>query len=231
MGCEVDYQTSATTVLGRPLRGIDVDMNAISDTVQTLAVVALFAEGPTTIRNVAHIRHKETDRIGNLATELRKLGATVDELSDGLRITPAPLHGARIETYNDHRMAMSSGTCRTEDSRRGDPRPASIGKDISRILPRPGNARGGRRSKAQGDGYPWAGFEFQNQCFSHTPSRKRRNTGNRCLAPSLARQACVFWGKPLGLWKTPAQFKSHCVENSLFAETLTASTTAAGEPR
>ena len=107
MGCDVDYQSSATTVLGRPLRGIDVDMNAISDTVQTLAVVALFAEGPTTIRNVAHIRHKETDRIGNLATELRKLGATVEELSDGLRIAPAPLHGARIETYNDHRMAMS----------------------------------------------------------------------------------------------------------------------------
>ncbi len=94
MGCDVDYQTSATTVLGRPLRGIDVDMNAISDTVQTLAVVALFADGPTTIRNVAHIRHKETDRIGNLAIELRKLGATVEELSDGLRITPAPLHGA-----------------------------------------------------------------------------------------------------------------------------------------
>jgi 3-phosphoshikimate 1-carboxyvinyltransferase len=107
MGCDVDYQPAATTVVGRPLRGIDVDMNSISDTVQTLAVVALFAEGPTTIRNVAHIRHKETDRIGNLATELRNLGAAVEELSDGLRITPTTLHGARIETYNDHRMAMS----------------------------------------------------------------------------------------------------------------------------
>ena len=68
-------------------------MNAISDTVQTLAAVALFADGPTTITGVAHIRHKETDRIGNLAIELRKLGATVDELPDGLRITPGPLHG------------------------------------------------------------------------------------------------------------------------------------------
>jgi 3-phosphoshikimate 1-carboxyvinyltransferase len=82
-------------------------MNAISDTAQTLAVVALFAEGPTTIRGVAHIRHKETDRIGDLARELRKLGAKVEEFADGLRITPAPLHGATIETYNDHRMAMS----------------------------------------------------------------------------------------------------------------------------
>ena len=63
-------------------------MNAISDTVQTLAPVALFADGPTTIRGVGHIRHKETDRIGDLARELRKLGATVDELPDGLRIMP-----------------------------------------------------------------------------------------------------------------------------------------------
>jgi 3-phosphoshikimate 1-carboxyvinyltransferase len=107
MGCGVEYQAAATSVVGRPLRGIDVDMNAISDTVQTLAAVALFAEGPTTIRNVAHIRHKETDRIGNLAAELRKLGATVDELPDGLRIVPGPPQGAQLETYNDHRMAMS----------------------------------------------------------------------------------------------------------------------------
>ena len=82
-------------------------MNAISDTVQTLAAVALFADGPTTIRNVAHIRHKETDRIAALATELRKFGAEVDERADGLRIMPGPLHGAAIDTYDDHRMAMS----------------------------------------------------------------------------------------------------------------------------
>jgi len=56
---------------------------------------------------VAHIRHKETDRIGDLARELRKLGAEVEELPDGLRIVPAPPRGATIETYNDHRMAMS----------------------------------------------------------------------------------------------------------------------------
>jgi 3-phosphoshikimate 1-carboxyvinyltransferase len=107
MGCEVNEDPRGITVIGQPLRGIDADMNAISDTVQTLAAVALFADGPTTIGNVAHIRHKETDRIGNLAVELRKLGAEVDESADGLRITPCSLHGARIATYNDHRMAMS----------------------------------------------------------------------------------------------------------------------------
>src|SRR5438477_11997788 len=73
----------------------------------TLAAVACFAEGATTIRNVAHIRHKETDRLAALATELRRIGGGVKELPDGLAITPASLHGAKIDTYNDHRMAMS----------------------------------------------------------------------------------------------------------------------------
>jgi 3-phosphoshikimate 1-carboxyvinyltransferase len=107
MGCEIVHGEDGITVTGNSLRGIDVDMNAISDTVQTLAAVSLFADGPTTIRNVAHIRHKETDRIGKLAIELRKFGAEVEELADGLRIIPRPLHAARIATYNDHRMAMS----------------------------------------------------------------------------------------------------------------------------
>jgi 3-phosphoshikimate 1-carboxyvinyltransferase len=107
MGCDVRYLDDRITVAGRPLHGIEIDMNAISDTVQTLAVAALFADGPTTIHGVAHIRHKETDRIHALAVELRKLGAEVEEHSDGLRITPRPLHGAEIDTYDDHRMAMS----------------------------------------------------------------------------------------------------------------------------
>jgi 3-phosphoshikimate 1-carboxyvinyltransferase len=107
MGCQVQDADGALTVSGGSLQGIDVNMNAISDTVQTLAAVALYADGPTTITGVGHIRHKETDRIGDLACELRKLGAEVDELADGLCITPRPLHGTVIETYNDHRMAMS----------------------------------------------------------------------------------------------------------------------------
>ena len=69
-------------------------MNAISDTVQTLAAVALFAAGPTRVRGVAHNRHKETDRIGDLACELRRLGAEVEEHPDGLTIVPKPLRAA-----------------------------------------------------------------------------------------------------------------------------------------
>lgn len=110
MGCDVRYESDRTVVArdpDRPLRGIEVDMNAISDTVQTLGAVALFANGPTTITGVAHIRHKETDRIAALAAELRKLGAEVEERDDGLRIVPGNLHGAEIDTYDDHRMAMS----------------------------------------------------------------------------------------------------------------------------
>ncbi len=107
MGCEVRYEVDSVTVTGGKLCGIDVDMNAISDTVQTLSVVALFAEGTTEIRNVPHIRHKETDRIAAVATELRKLGAKVVEHADGLEITPGAFTPATIDTYNDHRMAMS----------------------------------------------------------------------------------------------------------------------------
>ncbi len=107
MGCGVIYDTDCITVQGAPLSGVHVDMNAISDTVQTLAAVAIFADGPTTIDNVGHIRHKETDRISAIATELRKLGADVDERDDGLTITPGEHRAATIDTYDDHRMAMS----------------------------------------------------------------------------------------------------------------------------
>ena len=108
MGCRVDRADGEMTVHGGPLRGIDVDMNAISDTVQTLSVVALFADGSTRVRGVAHNRFKETDRIGDLARELRKLGAMIDEHEDGLTIHPAEaFKGATLETYHDHRMAMS----------------------------------------------------------------------------------------------------------------------------
>jgi 3-phosphoshikimate 1-carboxyvinyltransferase len=108
MGCTVERGATSTTVTGAPLRGVDVDMNAISDTVMTLGVVALSAEGMTRIRNVGHIRHKETDRIAALATELRKLGAAVDEQADGLILFPPDrISPARIATYDDHRMAMS----------------------------------------------------------------------------------------------------------------------------
>lgn len=107
MGCQVQFLDDAVRVIGGPLRGIEVDMGDVSDTVQTLAAVALFAEGPTVVRGVAHNRVKETDRIEDLATELRRVGATVDTFEDGLAIQPGVLRPAEIETYNDHRMAMS----------------------------------------------------------------------------------------------------------------------------
>ena len=111
MGCDLTWGDDHVVVSGRAARGIEIDMNAISDTVPTLAVVALFATGPTRITNVAHVRDKETDRIGDLVRELRRLGADVEEREDGLTVWPSgaatPLHGAVIHTYDDHRMAMS----------------------------------------------------------------------------------------------------------------------------
>jgi len=108
MGCTVfDGPDYIEVQSGNELRGIDIDLNAMPDMAQTLAVVALFAKGPTTIRNVANLRIKETDRIAATARELRKLGAKVEEREDGLHILPGPPHAATIDTYDDHRMAMS----------------------------------------------------------------------------------------------------------------------------
>ncbi len=107
MGAQVRYQEDAITVSGAPLRGVDVDMDSMSDTGMTLAIAALFAEGPTTIRNIGNWRVKETDRIAAMAAELRKVGATVEEGSSYLTIhPPEKLLPAVIETYDDHRMAM-----------------------------------------------------------------------------------------------------------------------------
>ena len=107
MGCAVEREPHAIAVRGGRLVGVDIDMNAMPDAVLALAVVALFAEGPTRIRNVANLRIKETDRLAALERELGRLGARAHALADGLEIEPGPLHGAAIETYDDHRMAMA----------------------------------------------------------------------------------------------------------------------------
>lgn len=109
MGCSVDVDENGVEVRGPDrLRGVDVDMNAVSDTVMTLAAIAPFADRPTRIRNVAHIRHKETDRIHALVTELRRLGVCAEERDDGLLIHPCDrLAPCTVQTYDDHRMAMS----------------------------------------------------------------------------------------------------------------------------
>ena len=95
---------------GWPLKAIDLDCNHIPDAAMTLAVMALYAQGTTTLRNIASWRVKETDRIAAMATELRKLGAQVEEGADFLRVTapasPADWHAATIHTYDDHRIAM-----------------------------------------------------------------------------------------------------------------------------
>lgn len=108
MGCRVSWLDDAVEVQGPArLNGIDVDMNPISDTVQTLAAIAPLADGPVTVRNVEHIRAKETDRLAALTCELRRIGIEVSELADGLVIQPGESRGGVIQTYDDHRMAMS----------------------------------------------------------------------------------------------------------------------------
>ena len=110
MGAEVEVTDGYTEVRGPAdgdLRGVDLDLGPISDTAQTLAAIAPFASAPTTIRGIAHARLKETDRVSALATELRRLGQGVYEVPDGLRIRPRPIQPADIDTYDDHRMAMS----------------------------------------------------------------------------------------------------------------------------
>jgi 3-phosphoshikimate 1-carboxyvinyltransferase len=94
---------------GRKLKAIDMDLNHIPDAAMTAAVMALFADGPSTLRNIASWRVKETDRLAAMATELRKLGAAVEEGPDSLRISPPKLllPNQKIDTYDDHRMAMS----------------------------------------------------------------------------------------------------------------------------
>ncbi len=107
MGAAVTFSDDSITVEGRPLRGVEVDMSAISDTVQTLAMVATVADGPTTMTNIGFIRAKETDRIAAPATELERLGIEVDAEPDSLTVHPGTAHGGIVQTYDDHRMAMS----------------------------------------------------------------------------------------------------------------------------
>lgn len=108
MGATVEYSDFWIEVTGTgKLKGVDVDLNHIPDAAMTIATTALFADGPTCIRNIYNWRVKETDRLSAMATELRKVGAIVEEGNDFIHITPpAALNSAAIDTYDDHRMAM-----------------------------------------------------------------------------------------------------------------------------
>ncbi|HUF32832.1 MAG TPA: 3-phosphoshikimate 1-carboxyvinyltransferase [Acidimicrobiales bacterium] len=108
MGAIVRSDDEGTEVVGTgALRGVDVDLTDLSDTAQTLAATAVFATGPTRVRGIGFIRRKETDRIAAVVRELRRCGIEAEEHPDGFSVHPGTPRPARIETYHDHRMAMS----------------------------------------------------------------------------------------------------------------------------
>jgi 3-phosphoshikimate 1-carboxyvinyltransferase len=107
MGCRVMCGRDWIEVFGGELHGIEMDMNEMPDLVPTLAVTAAFARGKTEIRNIGHLRFKESDRLHALAMELSKMGIRTKEGEDRLEVEGGKPHGAEIETYDDHRMAMS----------------------------------------------------------------------------------------------------------------------------
>lgn len=107
MGADIEWGDDYIIARGSKLNAVDLDMNHIPDAAMTIATAALFATGTTHIRNIYNWRIKETDRLAAMATELRKVGAIVDEGHDYISVTPpAKPHTANIDTYNDHRMAM-----------------------------------------------------------------------------------------------------------------------------
>ena len=108
MGARVEWTNDGVVVTGTgKLSGVDVAMNSMPDMAPTLAAIAPFASSPTRIREVGFIRYHESDRLRALATELRRLGATVEDFDDGIAIEPSQLAPTAIETYDDHRIAMS----------------------------------------------------------------------------------------------------------------------------
>lgn len=107
MGAQVKIDESSVTVTGAALHGVTVDFSQISDTAQTIAAVAVFADSPTTITGIGFIRKKETNRIAAVVRELQRLGVDARENPDGFTVIPGPTEPAAIETYDDHRMAMS----------------------------------------------------------------------------------------------------------------------------
>lgn len=108
LGAHTSRHGGALTVRsGDGIRGLDIDLSAASELTPTIVGLAAFADGPTTIRGVAHIRTHETDRIAALVNNLRALGGDAEELPDGLRITPRPLRGGLWPAHHDHRMATT----------------------------------------------------------------------------------------------------------------------------
>jgi 3-phosphoshikimate 1-carboxyvinyltransferase len=109
MGASCRLSGAGLTLRGpQTITALDVDLHDVGELAPVLAAVCACANGPSTLRGIAHLRLHETDRLAALARELTALGALVTELPDGLRIDPAPLHGAPFATYNDHRLATAA---------------------------------------------------------------------------------------------------------------------------
>ena len=109
MGASREWTESGLTIHGgAAIRGVDVDLSDVGELTPTIAALAALADSPSTLTGIAHLRGHETDRLAALATELSAVGASVDELDDGLRITPRDLHAADLRTYHDHRMATAA---------------------------------------------------------------------------------------------------------------------------
>ncbi len=114
MGCRIERDIEIRVHGPERLSGVDVDMNAISDTAMTLAAIAPFADGPTTIRGIGHIRLKETDRLSATCAELSRMGIQVEECPEMMTIQPGRPGPATIHTYDDHRMAMAFAIAGTQ---------------------------------------------------------------------------------------------------------------------
>jgi 3-phosphoshikimate 1-carboxyvinyltransferase len=107
MGCKINHETDGISVTGGSLSAITADMADMPDMVPTLAVVAAFADGTTVIKNVGHLKAKESDRLGSVVNELSKMGIEASCSNTGMTVKGGSLKGAEIDTYGDHRMAMS----------------------------------------------------------------------------------------------------------------------------
>ncbi|MBN2618147.1 MAG: 3-phosphoshikimate 1-carboxyvinyltransferase [Spirochaetales bacterium] len=107
MGCEITIDNDKMTITGKEMKGCDLDINATPDALPALSACACYAKGTTRLLNVPQARMKETDRIAVMTSELRKMGANIVELEDGMEITGGPLHGAEVSGHDDHRVVMS----------------------------------------------------------------------------------------------------------------------------
>ncbi|MGH3516927.1 MAG: 3-phosphoshikimate 1-carboxyvinyltransferase, partial [Haloechinothrix sp.] len=130
MGAKVEVDSSGLTITGTggAIPGLDLDLHEVGELTPVIAALLCFADGPSTVRGVAHLRGHETDRLAALATELSGLGGSVTEREDGLRITPAPLHGGTFQTYEDHRLVMAGAVLGLRVPGITVENPATVGK-------------------------------------------------------------------------------------------------------